>query len=406
MSTIHPGSKGICTRCKQDVVLYPSNDQTVWKHVSSSQKHVIPKVKITSNENLLSKKESDAWVEKLGARARAIGAKNTEKPYLARPTGPTRAEESAIKPKSVQQRKRRDADRKLTYKERVEKAAAAKQAKIDKLSQLGDGLTAKEYWHPKLGYHHPKVNSTNPVVDPTTKEFVVPKTGPTGSYFGGNIPPKPGESDPVGSAQRHLETHPDHKWETAVDYASTPPTPLISPAVTDTVKGADGKEQQVFVTLPEHAYRNGMLDWAQHHKDTYDTADQYEYLAARPVDAIRQKLKNFFTPNELKNNLNSLIVKRRLKYCSGCAPTVTNNVGDKVPNPNKVFDRGPIMEIPSHPPEERRTGEGKKNVESIFSMRRKAGILPVNPNKYVHGNPNYNPNRRTGSFNTGIVEGK
>jgi len=409
MAKIHPGSKGTCRRCYQDVVLFPGSDGNVWKHTDKSQRHRIEAVKIKSPSDMLSKSESDAWVEKLGTRQRAIGT--SAKPVgtsVSKPTGPSRGEEDQIKPKSLQQRKRRDADRKLTWKERIEKSAKNKELAEKRAAEAARGpeLTDTEYWHPSLGYHYPKKDSTNTVVDPNTREFVVPKTGGTGSYYKGNIPAKPGESDPVAAAQAHVDTHPDHKWETAVDYASTPPTPLISPAAIETVKGEDGKKKEVFATLRHDAYRNGMLDWAQHHKDTYDTADRYEYLAAKPSKGIVQTLKNFFTPDELRNNRNSWVVKRRLKYCAQCSPVATDKSGKVVKNPNQSVSRPPVLEIPDHPAEKPRTGAGKNEIESIFNMRRAAGLIPANPNKYVHGDTSYKPNRKTGSFGTGMGEGR
>ena len=358
----------LCTTCDKQVE-QDEDGEFVHKSKSVKDHEVIKTIKFSDWADKINKlrgiKPKDPVTK--GKKGKKVTA---EKKPDVRP-GPKPAEAEKIKPKSLAQRNRRykraDMGVEGWTKEQNEKKAALEAKKAEAERTLPD-----LYYHPTKGLHYPNANSTTPVINPKTKEIVVPKTGAIMGKFSGVIPTDTAKPSEI-AGQEHVDTHPEHAWETAVDIRSIEKTgqatPLIGPGVdTDSKRGA---------RIDDHY--SGMLEWAHEHKKLFDQADRYEYTLTRPTLTLGTENKNnVFTRQDALQNPNSWIVKRRLKFCSDCAPTVLNpGTGKQVRNRTQSVTRPAPLELPfKNTTSGADTGEeGTKRPQTVRSIRQELGLV-------------------------------
>lgn len=400
----------LCTTCDKQVV---KDKEGNWRHSRESGKnHDVTKVI----------KYSD-WAEKL-ANLRKINVKDTKKPgkksnsagfkpiseittediakngKKGERRGPVRLPDDQVKPESLRKRARRDAERALTYEERVKKEKDRKEAakKREKAKQEGPALLPDLHYSKADGVHYPRADSTKAVVNVKTRDIVVPKTGEIRGKFSGVIPGIDKDSPKVAAGKEHLNTHPEHAWETAVDSsnleATGRPIPLISPG------GEGGKAS------PMHADYNGMLQWAHDHKEMFDKSDRYEYALVRPKPGVFEAIKNaIVTKHDAIHNPNRWIVKRRLKYCTDCAPKIFSLTTLKeTKNKLQSVTRPEPAELPAVGKVKEETGnEGTQGRQSVSSARRELGLK--RPSKRIPG-PKGNLSTWSDSRTTGFTRGQ
>lgn len=308
---------------------------------------------------------------KSGKKSGKKGTKSTEKKKTDARPGPKPAEAEKIKPKSLAQRNRRykraDIGIEGWTNEQNEKKAALEAKKAEAERTLPD-----LYWHKTKGLHYPNANSTTPVINPATREIVVPKTGAIMGKFSGVIPTDTSKPSEV-AGQDHIDTHPEHAWETAVDIRSIEKTgqatPLIGPGPdTDSKRGA---------RIDDHYA--GMLEWAHEHKKLFDQSDRYEYTLTRPTLTLATGAKNrVFTQQDAIQNPNTWMVKRRLKFCADCAPQVLDRgTGKMVRNRTQSITRPAPLELPfKNTTSGADTGnEGTKRSQTVRSTRQELGLV-------------------------------
>jgi hypothetical protein len=302
-----------------------------------------------------------------GRKAAKAGKKGTraaaDKTTDARP-GPKPAEAEKIKPKSLAQRNRRykraDMGIDAWTKEQTEKKAALDAKKAEAERTLPD-----LYWHKTKGLHYPNANSTTPVVNPTTREIIEPKSGRVMGKFTGVIPTDTSKPSDI-AGQEHIDTHPEHAWETAVDIRSIEKTGKATPLI------GPGPDEDASRSGPSHAFFGQMVDWAREHKKLFDQADRYEYTLTRPTLTLATDAKNrVFTQQDAVQNPNTWMVKRRLKFCADCAPQVLDpGTGKMVRNRTQSVTRPAPLELPSVT--SRRQG-GKD--DTVIAQRGQLGLI-------------------------------
>jgi len=328
----------LCVTCDKQV---EKNDvgELVHKNQNVKDHEVIKAIKFSDWADKLNKLRGIKPAEpvkkgKKGAKA------PTEKKSDAKP-GPKPAESEKIKPKSLAQRNRRykraDIGVEGWTKEQNDKKAAIEAKKAEAERTLPD-----LYYHRIKGLHYPNANSMTPVINPATKEIVVPKTGAITGKFSGVIPTDTSKPSEV-AGQEHVDTHPEHAWETAVDIRSIEKTGQATPLI------GPGPDEGSNRSGPSHAFFGQMADWAREHKKLFDQADRYEYTLAKPSLTLTTGVKNrVFTQQDAIQNPNAWIVKRRLKFCADCAPTVLNpGTGKRVRNRAQSVTRPAPLELPS-----------------------------------------------------------
>lgn len=298
------------------------------------------------------------------------GEKSTENRVPGAKTGPKPAEPEKIKPKSLAQRNRRykraDMGIEAWTKEQTEKKAALDAKKAEAERTLPD-----LYWHKTKGLHYPNANSTTPVVNPTTREIIEPKSGRVIGKFSGVIPTDTSKPSDI-AGQEHVDTHPEHAWETAMDIRSIEKTgsatPLIGPRPDENAKRSEGI----------NVHYKGMVSWAREHKKLFDQSDRYEYTLTRPSLTLGRVKNAVFTQQDAIQNPNTWMVKRRLKYCADCAPQVLDRgTGKMVRNRTQSVTRPAPLELPSQPSNENAyTGnEGTVNSQTVLNLRKELGLV-------------------------------
>jgi hypothetical protein len=413
-----PGSFGECSKCGTKVQVQTNG---AWKHVESgTQTHPIRSVKI-GLEGSLTKDESDDFisrmeiakairtapivpvdVEDLKKRGRSQARKGTKTP------GPARKKEKEIKKKSITQRNRRDRYKKMTAGQRLkevearqQKAAAAKAQREAEPELLPDLHYSK---NPKIGLHYPKKDSPDAVVNVKTRDIVVPKTGQVLGKFTQPIPGIDVDSKAVAAGKAHLETHPEHAWEVATDSSNLEstgrPVPLIGPGPDEDAKRPS--------RIDDHY--SGMLEWAHDHKALFDKSDRYEYTLVRPKPGVFQRIKNaLVNEHDATYNTNRWIVKRRLKYCTDCAPTTYNLTTQKeTKNKAQTVTRPEPEELPKlNTTTGADTGnEGTVKNQNVKAIRQEMGLVGPQLKRGPRENVTTWSDTRTTGFVKGSGEGK
>jgi hypothetical protein len=358
----------LCTTCDKQVEK-DENGDFVHKSKGVKDHEVIKTIKFSDWSDKINKLRGIKPSEPVKKGKKGKKA-STEKKSDAKP-GPKPAEPEKIKPKSLAQRNRRykraDMGIENWTKEQNEKKAALEAKKAEAERTLPD-----LYYHETKGLHYPKANSMTPVINPATREIVVPKTGAIMGKFRGAIPTDVSKPSEV-AGQDHVDSHPEHAWETAVDPRSIEKTgqatPLIGPGVdTDSKRGG---------RIDDHY--SGMLEWAHEHKKLFDQADRYEYTLARPTLTLGTENKNnLFTRQDALQYPNTWMVKRRLKFCADCAPTVLDpGTGKRVRTRTQSVTRPAPLELPfKNTTSGADTGEeGTKRPQTIRSIRQELGLV-------------------------------
>lgn len=324
-------------------------------------------------------------------KARTIPGRKTPKKGTGdkRVGGPGRAAlpDDKVKPKSLKRREQRAAQRKMTPEER-QKVLDTRRGAAEASKAAAEATLPDLYYHETKGLHYPKASSTTPVVNPKTREIVVPKTGQVMGTYRGIIATDTASPSEI-AGKEHIDSHPEHKWETATDIRSIEttgsPTDLIGPGLNPEAQRA-----------PNNAFYGQMVDWARDHKANFDMADRYEYTVVKPTLPVPQEKNPVFTRQDAETNPGSWIVKRRLKYCADCSPTVLDNYKNKtVRNRAQTVTRPEPLELPSV------TSNDPPN--GILRERAKLGLT----NKYSENTRPAAPRGvRGASFDQGSGEGK
>ena len=315
-------------------------------------------------------------------------------------------DEKEVKPKSLQRRTQRAALRRMTYEERTAREAELKKQKEARENTVEETLP-DEYYHPNKGWHFPKVSSMDPVVNPTTREIIVPKTGQVMGIWKKAIPAKDSSEAKINSGQDHIDNHPEHSWQTAKWNGH----PLVGYGP-DTASDKNNRYS---------SFRTDMLHWAHDHKEEFDQGDNYEYaLVQQQVSAIARVKKALISLADVQAHNNTWVVKRRQKYCTDCAPTILDTrTGKMARNPYKTVTRPePEDLLPSRPNASTPGGvvseltkkgtrrKAKTGLETIRSYRTRMGLLPT------RSKPGPKPESiaprapRTATFEQGAGEGK
>ena len=381
----------LCTTCDKQVETN-TEGEVVHKNENIKDHDVIKTIKFSD------------WIEKIN-KLRGIkapepvakgkkGKKGTTTRTSGARTGPKPAEAEKIKPKSLAQRNRRYKRADMGI-EGYQKEQAEKKAVLDAKKAEAERTLPDLYWHKTKGLHYPNANSTTPVVNPTTREIIEPKSGRVIGKFPGVIPTDTSKPSDI-AGQEHVDTHPEHAWETAVDIRSIEKTGKATPLI------GPGPDEDASRSGPSHAFFGQMVDWAREHKKLFDQADRYEYTLTRPTLTLATDAKNrVFTQQDAVQNPNTWMVKRRLKFCADCAPTVLDpGTGKTVRNRTQSVTRPAPLELPSVT--SRRQG-GKD--DTVIAQRGQLGL--INKDKPGPIPASIAPRApRTESFEAGKGEGK
>ena len=222
--------------------------------------------------------------------------------------------------------------------------------------------------------------------------------------FSDPIPGVDVDSKAVAAGKAHLETHPEHAWEVAKDSsnleATGRPVPLIGP----------GPDEDANRSPRIDDHYSGMLEWAHDHKALFDKSDRYEYTLVRPKPGVFQRIKNaLVNEHDATYNTNRWIVKRRLKYCTDCAPTTYNLTTQKeTKNKAQTVTRSEPEELPTlNTTSGADTGnEGTKKNQNVKGIRQELGLVGPRMAPGPKENVTTWSDTRTTGFVKGSGEGK
>lgn len=231
-------------------------------------------------------------------------------------------------------------------KGQAERAAATAARRAEKEDKR---FLKKEYYHPKLGYHFPLSASKQAVADPERGgQLFVPATGEyKDAYL--EIPPKndSAEGQKINAALDHISTHPGHRWEEVHQITADGKKVRVSSAG---MAAGVGQAIESGTRDPKAAskrdYRQQVVNWAHEAKGRDDAEDQYEYAVVRPTVPDNDDYRNvpYTRSFSIKTRGSDWYAFRRKRFCAQCAPTVTSDSGDEIPNPSQTVDRSSVPE--------------------------------------------------------------
>ena len=307
----------LCQTCDSKVNYDRSTRSYV--HVSRSKENDHPALKVhTYAEQQEKLNKARGWIKKSG-----VWVNPNQKPE---------------KPSKGTAPRQSQADRAKAAEER-EAARAARRAERE-----NNKFLKKEYYHPTKGFHFPLSTSKQAVADPERGgQLFVPATGEyKDSYL--EVPPKKdsAEGQKIDAALDHVASHPGHRWEEVTDTSDTTGQKrhvssfgMLSAAINAGRKLVSRRD-----------YQQGITNWAHHVKAEQDPNDEYEYAVVRPTIPSDGDFRNVpYGKNfSYKTKGQDWFAFRRKRHCAQCAPTVTDDSGNQVPNPSRTIDRSSVPE--------------------------------------------------------------